>query len=281
MVSTMPSAVSGLTKHEAPSAGVVPAGSTRQSEALTTRYCEYIAPPISATVLPSSALAASDDPVLITTPAPSLPTGIDSSSRAAIAFSAASGTFAVTTGCSLVPETLAVDISAGPIRSPRSDGLIGEASTRTTTSSSPGSGVGILASDSSSSPLFFNSERSCSPVLPSLILTSSLPAVQHPVADPRFACPEPLAIWSLIAMMSSRIDDLGRAPAPRRSPARKTLKRAGAGYALTALPKIVETATICPFATTFGAEKATASDTWLCNLALLGAYGGRDLEPAA
>src|SRR6478735_5509960 len=177
----MPSAVSGLTKQEAPSAAVVPSGSGSTSLALMTRYCAYIAPPIIATVLPINALAASDDPVLITTPAPSLPTGMDSSSRAAIAFSAASGTFAVNTGWSLVPETLAVDMSAGPIKSPRSDGLIGVASTRTTTSSSAGSGVGTLASDSSSSPLFFNSERSCSPVLPSLIPNSSLPAVQQPV----------------------------------------------------------------------------------------------------
>src|SRR5882757_9324491 len=169
MVSVMPSAVSGLTKQEAPSAAVVPSGSGRHSLTLSVRYCAYIAPPIIATVLPISAFAASDDPVLITTPAPSLPTGIDSSSRAAIAFMAASGTFAVTTGDSFVPEALAVDMSAGPISSPRSDGLIGAPSTRTTTSSGPGSGVGISASDISSSPLFFSSERNCSPVLPSLI----------------------------------------------------------------------------------------------------------------
>ena len=63
------------------------AGRQRQARrvAFRQRYCAYIAPPIIATVLPISALAASDDPVLITTPAPSLPTGIDSSSRPAIA----------------------------------------------------------------------------------------------------------------------------------------------------------------------------------------------------
>ena len=77
MVSVMPSAVSGLTKQDAPSAGVVPAGSTMTSRTLMVRYCVYIAPPIIATVLPISALAASEDPVLITTPAPSLPTGSD------------------------------------------------------------------------------------------------------------------------------------------------------------------------------------------------------------
>src|SRR4030081_1383581 len=135
MVSTIPSAVSGLTKQDAPSAGVVPAGSGRHSLTFRQRYCAYIAPPIMATVLPASAFAASDDPVLITTPAPSLPTGT-----------------------SLVPDVLAVDISAAPISSPRSDGLIGEASTRTRTSSGPGSGIGTLASDSSSSPLFLISE---------------------------------------------------------------------------------------------------------------------------
>src|ERR1700732_378794 len=160
MVSVMPSAVSGLTKQEAPSAGVIPAGSGRHSIIFRQRYCEYIAPPITATVLPISAFAASDDPVLTTTPAPSLPTGIDSSSRPAMALIAASGTFAVITGASLVPDALAVDISAAPTRRPRSDGLIGEASTRTTTSSGPGSGTGTLASDSSSSPLFLISERS-------------------------------------------------------------------------------------------------------------------------
>src|SRR6202140_5414425 len=135
----MPSAVSGLTKQEAPSAGVMPAGSGKHSLTFRQRYCAYIAPPIIATVLPINAFAASDDPVLTTTPAPSLPTGIDSSSRPAMACIAASGTFAVTTGTSLVPDAFAVDISAAPTRSPRSDGLIGEASTRTTTSSAAGS----------------------------------------------------------------------------------------------------------------------------------------------
>src|SRR3984893_1330437 len=167
MVSVMPSAVSGLTKQEAPSAAVVPAGSGRHSLTLRQRYCAYIAPPIMATVFPISAFAASDEPVLMTTPAPSLPTGIDSSRRAAIPFMPASGTFAVMTGCSLVPVAFAVVMSAAPVSNPRSDGLIGVASTRTTTSSAPGSGVGMLTSDISSSPLFLTSERNCSPVSPS------------------------------------------------------------------------------------------------------------------
>ena len=47
------------------------------SRTLMVRYCVYIAPPIIDTVLPISALAASEVPVLTTTPAPSLPTGSD------------------------------------------------------------------------------------------------------------------------------------------------------------------------------------------------------------
>src|SRR5579863_3350044 len=171
IVSTIPSDVSGLTKQEAPSAAEAPSGSTRQSPALIVRYCEYMAPPIIATVLPISAFAASDDPVLITVPAPSLPTGIDSSSRPAIDRIAASGTLAVTIGASLVPDVLAVAMSAAPTNRPRSDGLIGDASTRTTTSSADGSGVGRLTNDISSSPLFLINERSCSPVLPSALIT--------------------------------------------------------------------------------------------------------------
>src|SRR5246500_1353363 len=71
------------------------------------------------------------------------------------------------TGIALLPEALALDRSAGPASRPGSDGLIGLASTRTTTSSSAGSGVLISTSEISSSPLFVISERSCSPVAPS------------------------------------------------------------------------------------------------------------------
>src|ERR1700690_2798816 len=173
MVSVMPSAVNGLTNQDAPSAAVVPSGNSRQSDALTVRYWEYIAPPIIETVLPISALAASDDPVLMTTPAPSLPTGMDSSSRPAIARIAASGTRAVMIGASLLPAAFALVMSAAPTKRPRSEGLIGDASTRTTTSSAEGSGVGTSSSDISSSPLFLISERSCRPVLPSTLITSS------------------------------------------------------------------------------------------------------------
>src|SRR5579863_5816011 len=173
MVSVMPSAVNGLTNQDAPSAAVVPSGNSRQSDALMVRYWEYIAPPIIETVLPISALAASDDPVLMTTPAPSLPTGMDSSSRPAIARIAASGTRAVMTGASLVPAAFAVLMSAAPTSSPRSEGLIGVTSTRTTTSSAEGSGVGTSANEISSSPLALINERSCRPLLPSAPMTSS------------------------------------------------------------------------------------------------------------
>ena len=96
MVSVMPSAVSGLTNHEAPSAALVPAGSGWQSVAFSRRYCAYIPPPTIDTVLPFSACAASDEPALITVPAPSLPTGMASSSRAARKGRDVAGTFAVT-----------------------------------------------------------------------------------------------------------------------------------------------------------------------------------------
>jgi hypothetical protein len=160
MVATMPSAVSGLTKNEAPSAGVVPGGSTRHCTALMQRYSAYIAPPRIATVLPMSAWAAGEAPARITTPAPSLPTGSDWSRRPATAFRAAGGTEALITGFSAVPESSAVLMSAPPNRSPWSDGLMGEASIRTMTSSGFGSAIGTVVSDSSRTPSFFTVERS-------------------------------------------------------------------------------------------------------------------------
>ena len=67
---------------------------------------------------------------------------------------------AVTTGCSAVPEAFAVLMSAPPNSSPWSEGLMGEASMRTITSSGFGSGVGTLTSESSRVPSFFTVERS-------------------------------------------------------------------------------------------------------------------------
>ena len=181
IVSVMPSAVSGLTNHEAPSAAVVPAGRGWQSVAFRSRYCAYIAPPIIDTVLPSSACAASDEPALITVPAPSLPTGIAWSRRAAMKGSACSGTLAVILMAAPLPEALAVLMSAGPSSRPRSDGLIGVASTLTKTWSGPGSGIGTSASDSSSSPLFLIRERSCNPFVVPLMSTSPLYPFMRPL----------------------------------------------------------------------------------------------------
>ena len=152
IVSVMPSAVSGLTKHEAPCTAVAPAGSGRQASTFTARYCAYIAPPMAATVRPSSACAAGDDPAATTVPAPSLPAGSDCPTRPAMAFISAGGTWARTTGRSAAPVTRAVDMSAAPNSSPMSDGLIGVASTRISTSSAAGCGTGTSCSDISSTP---------------------------------------------------------------------------------------------------------------------------------
>src|SRR3954464_12177472 len=77
MVSTIPRAVKGLTKDDAPSVAVAPSGRTRHAEASTARYCEYIAPPASPTVSPTRGGAGGDEPAATTVPAPSLPTGSD------------------------------------------------------------------------------------------------------------------------------------------------------------------------------------------------------------
>ena len=170
MVSVMPSAVSGLTNHDAPSAAVVPAGRGWQSVAFSSRYCAYMPPPIIDTVLPSSACATSDEPALTTVPAPSLPTGIAWSRRAAMKGRACPGTLAVTLVPAPLPAVLAVVMSAGPMSSPRSDGFIGVASTLTTTWSGPGSAVVTSDSVSSSSPPLLICERSCSPVIVLMIV---------------------------------------------------------------------------------------------------------------
>src|ERR1700753_1094886 len=75
MVSSMPRAVNGLTKDDAPSLAVPPSGRARQAETSTARYWEYIAPPAIPTVFPRRAWAAGDAPAATTVPAPSLPTG--------------------------------------------------------------------------------------------------------------------------------------------------------------------------------------------------------------
>ena len=79
---------------------------------------------------PTRAWAAEDDPAATTVPAPSLPTGSGLLTRAESPPSAPAGNDAVTLGRSGVPATVAVDMSAPAMRTPKSDGLIGEASTR-------------------------------------------------------------------------------------------------------------------------------------------------------
>src|ERR1700722_18890504 len=143
MVSTIPSAVNGLTKDDAPSLAVAPSGKTRHAAASTARYCAYMPPPAIPTVLPSRAWAAGDDPAATTVPAPSLPTGSGLSTRAESPSSAPALNDAVTTGCSGVPATVAVVMSAPAVSRPRSDGLIGEASTRTNTSLATSLALGV------------------------------------------------------------------------------------------------------------------------------------------
>ena len=162
MVSSIPRAVRGLTKDDAPSLAVTPSGRTRHAEASTARYCVYIPPPAIPTVFPRRACAAEDDPAATTVPAPSLPTGIGLSTRAESPFSTASFNVAVMTGRSDVPATVAVAMSAPAMRTPRSDGLIGEASTRTSTSLAAGEGTGTSCSESSSVPRDVTNERSSS-----------------------------------------------------------------------------------------------------------------------
>ena len=116
-----------------------------------------MAPPMPATILPSKAWAAGSEPAATTVPAPSLPTGSDWSARPAIARISWGGTVALSVGPG---SALAVDMSAAPSSRPRSDGLIGEASTRTSTSSAASAGISTLTSETSNSPLALISERS-------------------------------------------------------------------------------------------------------------------------
>ena len=74
---------------------------------------------------------------------------------------ALAGTLAVITGLAAVPLATAVRMSAAPNSRPMSDGLIGVAWTRTTTSSGCGAGTAVSTSESCSSPSAVISERSC------------------------------------------------------------------------------------------------------------------------
>ena len=99
-------------------------------------------------------------PASTITPAPSLPTCIDSSN---LGFSAP-----IRAGCIVIvvivsspdPDVLIEEISAAKLRrSPRSEGFIGAASTLMTTSSADGVGISEVLIDSSMFPSFVTIER--------------------------------------------------------------------------------------------------------------------------
>jgi len=78
--------------------------------------------------------------------------------------SMALGISAVTAGPSVVAEAFAVDTSAPASKTPRSDGLIGDASTRTRTSSDVGSKTGTRARLISRTPSSVTVDRNWRPV---------------------------------------------------------------------------------------------------------------------
>ena len=154
-----------IDKEDAPWRGEVPSGSGRQLCADAQRYWAYMAPPKRATVLPSSAWAASDVPASTTTPAPSLPTGKGLSTRAVTLACSSVGMGAESTGIPFMSAVCAALISAGPNSNPRSDGLIGAASIRTRTSSALGVGTSTFATDTSSTPLARTVDCHCNVVV--------------------------------------------------------------------------------------------------------------------
>jgi hypothetical protein len=133
-----------------------------------------MAPPARATVLPSNAWAASEEPAATTTPAPSLPTAMDSSSRPFNPRSTLGAMGAETVTPAPDPVEVAWVRSAPPISRPRSEGLIGAASTRMTTSSSAGVGIGTSTSERSSVPAPVTRERSCKPEAGSDVMSETL-----------------------------------------------------------------------------------------------------------
>ena len=132
IVPTMPRTVIGLTNQPAAGAGVTSSGSTRHSAAFAVRYCEYMAPPATATVRPSSVCASADVLGVDDDAGARFPVGSDMPIRPAMPARISAGTSSRTVPSS---ERWAVCGSAGPSSRPRSDGWIGAASTRRTTSS--------------------------------------------------------------------------------------------------------------------------------------------------
>ena len=193
MVSTIPSAVSGFTNAEAPSTGSAPSGSGRHIRGEARQYSPYAAPPRKPTVRPSSACASGDAPAATTRPLPSLPAVIDWPTLAASTRMTGSAMAAVTVGSSADPLATASETSAIASSSARSDGLIGAASTRTSTSRSPGLGVSTVSSESRSSPSVVTTLRSwrmvagiSGMVVPSLEVDPREPRAQN---DPLDTCP--------------------------------------------------------------------------------------------
>src|SRR5271169_432818 len=100
-------------------------------------------------------------------------------------FITGAGNLALTTERLPASEAPSVAKSAAPSKRKMSVGLIGAASTRTTTSSAPGFGVGMATSESSSSPLLLTRERSCSPLIPlSKVICASWAEFAAAAADP-------------------------------------------------------------------------------------------------
>ena len=146
-----PKAVSGFTKEDAASVVVVSSFIIRQLLAFTQRYREYIAPPASPTVFPIKCLKFA--PASSTTPPPSLPTFIGFPNLGFICFIRPSWIFIFATVALPDPLTLTVSRSAAKLISkPKSDGLIGHASTFIRTSSSDGFGLSDLTIDISIVP---------------------------------------------------------------------------------------------------------------------------------
>ncbi len=195
----------------------MPSGSSRHRLTSTQRYCAYMAPPAAATVLPSRACAAGDEPAATTGPAPSLPTGIEMPTRPATARMAASGSGAVTTGLSGGPLATAAATSAPASSNPRSEGLMGVASTRTSTSVGPGSGTSTVSRDSWIVWSAVTSDRSCSAVAGMCADMGAAP-LDVPWRDPN----RPGCENSKIAVVRRASDDhddgaTGTCPRPRRS----------------------------------------------------------------
>ena len=170
--SVKPSEVRGLTNIEAPSATLAPSGRMMQSRAFSLRTVVYIAPPSMPTVLPI--MSDTSDPAAITVPAPSLPTAMDSPTRPFTMFMVPLCRSIVSSGRSALPPLFMVERSAGPSSRPRSDGLIGVASTRTTTSSAAGASMVTSSRLSTSVPASVIVDLSSRPWLVSLMQSSPL-----------------------------------------------------------------------------------------------------------